>query len=253
MSAQGLANECAALGFPIQRSVIANFENGRRTSVTLAEILVFAEALGVSPMELMCPVGKEAEIEPLPGVKMDPYAALLWMAGLTGSLDRRKQPDGLHALPYAAYMMNSLEDFEVLKRKEKSLMEVIERRREEIAQIESESSRKRRAPSFAKQEEQLHAAADEKLKAAESANDLDERMQLLKEAQVFANASLAQAKMSAQVKQLKAELEAREARLSNMQIQIQNIEEYLRSSLGAFKDAGLLLPQLVPELQYLLD
>lgn len=81
MSAQQLADRTAELGMPIPRSVLANLESGRRETVSLAEILVLAAALGVSPMELMCPVGFDEKTEMLPGRIMDPREVMRWFTG----------------------------------------------------------------------------------------------------------------------------------------------------------------------------
>lgn len=62
-SADRLADECANLGAPqINRSVIANIETGRRSSVSLEEWLVLALALGVAPLDLISPDDWEGEV-----------------------------------------------------------------------------------------------------------------------------------------------------------------------------------------------
>lgn len=81
MSAQQLADRTAELGMPMPRPVLANLESGRRDSVTAAELLVLAAALGVAPMELLCPVGYDEEIELLPGRMLDPLKASRWVDG----------------------------------------------------------------------------------------------------------------------------------------------------------------------------
>ena len=55
--------------------------SGRRETVSVAEVLVLAAALGVSPIELMCPVGFDEQTEMLPGRMMDPLAAMRWFTG----------------------------------------------------------------------------------------------------------------------------------------------------------------------------
>ena len=81
MSAQQLADRTAGLGAPIPRSVLANLESGRRTTVGAAEVAVLAAALDVAPIELIYPVGFEAETEILPGRRMDPLEAVRWFCG----------------------------------------------------------------------------------------------------------------------------------------------------------------------------
>jgi transcriptional regulator with XRE-family HTH domain len=60
LSARELAERLDDLGFPqIDRSVIANLENGRRKSVSVDELLAFAAALKVAPVHLLVPVDND--------------------------------------------------------------------------------------------------------------------------------------------------------------------------------------------------
>ncbi len=81
MSAQQLAEATAALGYEIPRSVIANLESGRRDAVSIAELVVFAQALKVPPLLLVFPVGHAQTIEVLPNVTADVWAAAKWFTG----------------------------------------------------------------------------------------------------------------------------------------------------------------------------
>ncbi|WP_147978996.1 helix-turn-helix domain-containing protein [Streptomyces sp. MS191] len=81
MSAQQLAEACADLGHPIQRSVIANLENGRRGQVSVAEVIVLAVALKVPPIYLIYPCGLVEDMEGAPGLVSDPYEWALWFSG----------------------------------------------------------------------------------------------------------------------------------------------------------------------------
>jgi transcriptional regulator with XRE-family HTH domain len=82
MSAQQLADRCAALGMPsLSRIVITRLENGRREVVSTAELCVLAAALGVPPAELMFPVGSGDSAEILPGVAVPVLDAVRWLAG----------------------------------------------------------------------------------------------------------------------------------------------------------------------------
>lgn len=83
MSAQELADATAALGYPIARSVIANLESGRRSSVLVAELVILAKALGVPPIVLIYPVGRSEKINVLPANEMSPWQALQWFTGET--------------------------------------------------------------------------------------------------------------------------------------------------------------------------
>jgi hypothetical protein len=96
LSAQQLADRTAEFGMPIPRNVVANLESGRRDTVTVAEVLVLAAVLGVSPMELISPVGYDEEIEILPGRKMDPLQASRWVDGEL-TLDATGQAGGLRS------------------------------------------------------------------------------------------------------------------------------------------------------------
>jgi transcriptional regulator with XRE-family HTH domain len=80
MSAQQLANRCAELGLPVKRSVLANLESGRRTTVSVPELVVLARALGTAPILLMFPVGQQQTIELLPGTVVPVLDALNWFA-----------------------------------------------------------------------------------------------------------------------------------------------------------------------------
>jgi hypothetical protein len=81
MSMQQLADRTAELGVPIPQSVLANLESGRRETVSVAEVLVLAAALDVAPIDLICPVGFDKQIEMLPGRAMDPLPARRWFTG----------------------------------------------------------------------------------------------------------------------------------------------------------------------------
>jgi len=81
MSAQKMSDACAELGMPIERSVLAGLENGRRKFVTVAEVMVFGRALGVAPASLIFPLGAEDEIEIVPDFSVRTDVAAKWFAG----------------------------------------------------------------------------------------------------------------------------------------------------------------------------
>lgn len=83
LSAQGLTDACAALGYEIPRTAIANLENGRRSGVEIAELLVFAKALDVPPIALLLPVGVSGSVEVLPGQSMPIWDAVSWITAET--------------------------------------------------------------------------------------------------------------------------------------------------------------------------
>src|SRR2546421_13039945 len=76
MSAQDLADACDDLDHPIPRNVIANLESGRRSGLTVADLLVLAEALEVPPLWLLFPLNRPAQADTLPGQEMDPWRAV---------------------------------------------------------------------------------------------------------------------------------------------------------------------------------
>ena len=53
VSAQMLADRMTELGYPIQRTVIANLENGRRSEVSIDHVVVAARALGTTVLALL--------------------------------------------------------------------------------------------------------------------------------------------------------------------------------------------------------
>lgn len=81
MSAQQLADKCAEVGMPLQRTVISNIENGRRGNVSVAEVLVLAAALEVPPAALIFPAGYAEAVEYLPGRAAAPLEAADWWHG----------------------------------------------------------------------------------------------------------------------------------------------------------------------------
>jgi transcriptional regulator with XRE-family HTH domain len=81
MSAQQLANACAKLGVDLPRSTLADLENGRRTSLSVAELLAIARVLDLPPLLLVFPVGVEKETEVLPGAFRPTFRAAQWFGG----------------------------------------------------------------------------------------------------------------------------------------------------------------------------
>jgi transcriptional regulator with XRE-family HTH domain len=81
LSAADLEARTAELGHRLNRSVIANLENKRRDTVSVAELLVLAAALDVPPNLLIAPVGAETSVEILPEVSISPWQARGWLLG----------------------------------------------------------------------------------------------------------------------------------------------------------------------------
>lgn len=83
LSAQKLADRCDALGLPgLTRTVITKLENGRKESVSTAELMVLARALEVPPVMLMFPFGEHRMFEISPGEFVGPLDAMFRVAGL---------------------------------------------------------------------------------------------------------------------------------------------------------------------------
>lgn len=81
MSTQTLADRMTALGHPMDRTVLVKLEKGGRQSVTVAELVVLAKALGVPPIALIYSPGWEDEAEALPGHTVPVWNAMKWFAG----------------------------------------------------------------------------------------------------------------------------------------------------------------------------
>jgi transcriptional regulator with XRE-family HTH domain len=104
LTAQALAERCAALGMPsMSRVVIAKLETGRREAVSTAELKVLAAALGVPPVLLLFPLGQAQAVEVLPGREAHPWDGIRWFTGEMpdldgGQADGRESPISLFSL-----------------------------------------------------------------------------------------------------------------------------------------------------------
>jgi transcriptional regulator with XRE-family HTH domain len=93
MSAQQLADRCAAAGLPgLARQVITNLENGRRGAVSIEEVLTLAYVLDVPPVLLFLPTGPGDRVAVTPNTTMHPYEAYLWAAGRRPALNTAAVP-----------------------------------------------------------------------------------------------------------------------------------------------------------------
>jgi transcriptional regulator with XRE-family HTH domain len=68
-------------GVVLQRPVLSNLENGRRHAISATEVLILARVLDVPPTLLLFPIGKEEEIEVLPGHITSSWEAAKWFGG----------------------------------------------------------------------------------------------------------------------------------------------------------------------------
>lgn len=83
-SAQRLADELRKVGIPWDRSVVANFETGRRASIGVDEMLALAYVLEVAPVHLVVPPDTDASVEyqvTPEGVPEDPVFVRAWIRG----------------------------------------------------------------------------------------------------------------------------------------------------------------------------
>lgn len=81
LTAQELADKVTELGGSMSRQAISKLENGDR-KITLDELGVLAQALGVPPVLLVIPLGKTSTVELYPGSgPVDAWKALTWWTG----------------------------------------------------------------------------------------------------------------------------------------------------------------------------
>jgi len=78
MSVQQLSAAVERFGVTIERPVLSNLENERRSTISVAEWLVLAAALQVPPLLLLFPVGRVDVVEPVPDFEVSPLIALHW-------------------------------------------------------------------------------------------------------------------------------------------------------------------------------
>ncbi|MEV1331498.1 helix-turn-helix domain-containing protein [Micromonospora costi] len=81
-SAQRLADELTRAGTPWDRSVVANFENGRRASLSVEELFALAYVLDVAPVNLAIPTDRESPpYAPVPDLVISADDAREWIRG----------------------------------------------------------------------------------------------------------------------------------------------------------------------------
>ncbi|MFC8039622.1 helix-turn-helix domain-containing protein [Paenarthrobacter sp. NPDC057355] len=107
MSAQHLSDGCEAAGYPIPRSTIANLESGRKETVSLQELMVIAQVLGVPPITLIYSPFQVADmVELVPGVErlsVDAAEEFTFRnPGLSNLADLTEQAISLRGLEHAA-------------------------------------------------------------------------------------------------------------------------------------------------------
>lgn len=80
-SARELADLMSEIGFPWDRSIVANLESGRRATVSVAELFGLAYVLNVSPMHLLMPDDGQELYEYVPGMAANARPVREWVAG----------------------------------------------------------------------------------------------------------------------------------------------------------------------------
>jgi transcriptional regulator with XRE-family HTH domain len=137
LSVQKLADICAEeYGLPIKRTVLANFEAGRRPALSVAELLILARILQVPPVLLLFPVGQETGSEVLPGTSVDTWSAAKWFTGETeaipGETEERQETE-----PVRLYREHEqvVEEWREVQRKIKAFLGAVG---EEIDRVEPE-------------------------------------------------------------------------------------------------------------------
>ncbi|MFJ8951866.1 helix-turn-helix domain-containing protein [Streptomyces sp. NPDC102381] len=81
-SGTDLGRELEALGVPWNRSVVANFESGRRPAVSVQELLALAAVLDVAPISLLVPMYSEPyRVTPEGMEPQNSVDVWMWMRG----------------------------------------------------------------------------------------------------------------------------------------------------------------------------
>jgi transcriptional regulator with XRE-family HTH domain len=80
-SAQRLGEEMARVGIPWNRSIVVNIEQGRRSYITVEELVALGRVLGVPPMLLAFPFDQARDLQVLPNVSVRAWDAAQWFAG----------------------------------------------------------------------------------------------------------------------------------------------------------------------------
>jgi transcriptional regulator with XRE-family HTH domain len=80
-SARELSETCDILGLPIPRTTISDLENGRRLFLDVAELLILARALEVSPVDLVFPQDRGERVRLSPEEPCTVTKAAQWWKG----------------------------------------------------------------------------------------------------------------------------------------------------------------------------
>lgn len=84
-SAQWLADRTLAMGYPMTRAQIANYESGRKQSLDVTDLVVIAAALDVPPIALLYPELPDGMVEVVPGESISSIEAVRRFTDEAGS------------------------------------------------------------------------------------------------------------------------------------------------------------------------
>ncbi|NLE82379.1 MAG: helix-turn-helix transcriptional regulator [Rhodococcus sp.] len=101
LSVAKLADRTTELGHPMSRAVISDLELGRKRTLDVAELLVLARALNVSPAALLYPELPDRPVEVWPDVSVRSILAVQWLSG--ESPPARLLEEGEQPVPTAEY------------------------------------------------------------------------------------------------------------------------------------------------------
>jgi len=81
-SGQWLSDRTHELGYRVARTTISELENGKRKYISVAELVVLAQALDTAPVVLLYPPPYDEEVEYAPGVMMPRFDAAQAFSGI---------------------------------------------------------------------------------------------------------------------------------------------------------------------------
>lgn len=246
LSAQQLSEACGDAGMPVARSVIANFENGRRASIGVAELMVFSRVLNVPPVTLICPVGYETEMEFLPGVIGDPYAAAFWITGENVPVE--DEEDSREAVEQ--YLENPLP----IVRDFTDVINELSQVDQELAALRPEAEAKSVELARAKAEHDyakvIYEQAREEARAAHERVESKEDEYLAGD--VASNSSRAYDALMRATERYYSTREPQDKLEQWLKVKA-DYEKEARDLIEKIRDKGWLLPKLPPEYRYLLE
>ncbi|BCI84410.1 putative DNA-binding protein [Mycolicibacterium sp. TY66] len=110
-SARWISDRTGQLGFRIPATVIAKLDSGHRGGVlSVAELIVLAAALDVSPLELLLPTGPTQPVEVLPGTSMSQEDFVGWFTGTSDLTPTGIRDRDAHQRLLLAAQINGIDD-----------------------------------------------------------------------------------------------------------------------------------------------